>query len=425
MTSPTYELPASLRRGTPRAALRWPSYRTVWVGAFVSSIGTWMQNVIISEWAYSLTGSKAYVGQLTFALLGPSLVLPLIGGVLADRFDRRKLATATLIWQMVGCLLLARLAAGSSPSRAGVLACVALIGMGQALTGPAYQALLPSLVPPADLPGAISLGSLQMNLSRVLGPVVGGLIRPRVGVAGIFLANGLTFIAIIAALWRVEVPAQEPRARTRPSRELLEGIRAARKEPTVSATLSTLAIFSFCCLAFIALMPALASDNLKMPTDGFAYGALYAFFGLGAALGSLLPSTIARHVDRQALLRTSLLAFAALLAAFGALRDPAPAYPVVLGLGVAYFCFVTTLQTVLQARLESHVRGRVMSLWMMAFAGTVPLGVLVAGRVADATSVSAVVWVGAAVAVALVPRTIVRSKLPDPHSAQPAPGPAH
>ncbi len=413
MTTQDFELPAAARRGTPRAALRWPAYRTVWAGAFVSSIGTWMQNVIINEWAYDLTGSKAYVGQLTFALLGPSLALPLVAGVLADRFDRRRLATITLTLQMIGCLALAQLARAGSPPRAGVLLCVAVIGVGQALTGPVYQALLPSLVPPADLSGAISLGSLQMNLSRVLGPLLGGLIRPFAGVAGVFFVNGLTFFAIIGALWRAEVPPLhrhgKPLKHPHPIADLGEGFRAARREPTIAAVLTTLTVFSFFCLSFIALMPAVARDNLSMHTDGFAYGALYAFFGVGAALGSLIPSTLARHVHRGVLIRVALSLFAVLLAGFAAVRSAAVAYPLVLGLGAAYFCFITTLQVVLQARLDPALRGRVMSLWVMAFAGTVPLGVLIGGRVADATSVTAVLGIGAVVAVVLLPRRIVRT----------------
>src|SRR5439155_13582659 len=160
-------------RGTARAALAHRPFRVVWGGTFASNVGTWMQNVILAAFGYELTHSTTFVGLLFFAQLGPLLLLSTVGGVLADVLDRR----ALLIWgqlaQLVFSLVLAALVIPDNPSRAGIVLCVLTIGIFNALSAPSLSAILPTLVPRRDLPGAVSLQSVQMNLSRVVGPAIG------------------------------------------------------------------------------------------------------------------------------------------------------------------------------------------------------------------------------------------------------------
>jgi predicted MFS family arabinose efflux permease len=165
--------------------------------------------------------------------------------------------------------------------------------------------------------------------------------------------------------------------------------------------LISLTVFSFFCLPFTGQMPTIAAENLGLRPKSEAYGLLYACFGLGAVLGAVSIGTFLAHRSKARIMRTGLVVFAVALGGFALLRTPWPAYPLVLVIGFAYFATVTSLNTVLQVHLDDRVRGRVMSLWLMAFGGTVPLGLLAAGPVAEATSITVVLLYGAAVAAGL------------------------
>ncbi|MBV8387052.1 MAG: MFS transporter [Acidimicrobiia bacterium] len=388
--------------GTARAALSHRNFRYVWSGLFASSIGTWMQNFTLAAFGWKLTHSTGYVGLLGFAQLGPILLLSTFGGWLADAFDRRRLIIVMQVEQLVGSLVLAWLAHGHHPSTVGIFLCVLAIGVGNALNAPAMIAVIPNLVPREDLQGAISLQSMQMNASRVVGPALAGVIYPGLGAAAVFVVNAATYLF---AVWgvsvahfqsRVEIVAEETGIH-----RLISGFQIAWADPLVRRILATMTTFSFFSLSFIYLMPSLASENLKMDTQSLAYGLLFAAFALGAALGALSIGTVLVHRPKPAIVRTGLGSFGVLLAAFALARTAALAYPVAFAVGFCYFAAVTSMSTILQAHLSDEIRGRVMALWMMAFGGTVPVGVLVAGAVADWTSITAVVLAGAVVALLL------------------------
>ncbi|TMK88057.1 MAG: MFS transporter [Actinobacteria bacterium] len=181
----------------------------------------------------------------------------------------------------------------------------------------------------------------------------------------------------------------------------MSGFRIAWADRLVRRILVTMTTFSFFSLSFIYLMPTLASENLGMKTRSLAYGLLFAGFALGAALGALSIGTVLVRRSKPVIVRVGLALFGVLLAVFALARSPSLAYPVVFAVGLCYFAVVTSLSTILQAHLSDEVRGRVMAIWMMAFGGTVPVGVLVAGQVAEATSITAVVLAGALAALFL------------------------
>jgi MFS family permease len=389
-------------RGTARAALAHRPFRVVWGGTFASNVGTWMQNVILAAFGYELTHSTTFVGLLFFAQLGPLLFLATLGGALADIVDRRRLLVAMQLVQLVLSLVLAGLAAAADPSRVAIVACVLAIGVANALSAPALSAVLPTLVPRPDLSGAVSLQSVQMNASRVIGPAIGGVLYPAFGAAPVFAVNALTYLFAVAVVWVTPFPrrALEQSEETR-SRRLLAGFRTVRHDPLVRRILSTMATMSLFSLAFVGLMPAIAAENLGMRPRSVGYGLLYAVFGAGAALGAVSIGTILAGRSKPRIVRLGFVAFSVLLACFALVRTPPLAYPVAMLLGVAYFAVVTSLSTVLQEHLADDLRGRVMALWIMAFGGTVPIGVLAAGAVATHTSITAVVLFGAAVALVL------------------------
>jgi len=392
------------RRGTAQAALRNRDFRIFWGGTFASNIGTWMQNVLLGAFGYELTGSAVFVGILFFAQLGPLLFMSTVGGVLADVVDRRKLLIVTQLEQLVLSIVLAALAASGDPSRVALVICVFAIGVGNSLSAPAIAAILPTLVPRADLPGAVSLQSVQMNLSRVIGPAIGAVIYSRTGAAPVFAINAGTYLFAVAGVILARYQPYAPgEVEERGLARLLSGFRLAWRTPLIRRILTTLVLFSFFSLTFVGLMPAIAADNFGIRPRSIEYGLLYAAFGLGAAAGAISVGTLFAGRSKAPIPRLGLIVFAGLLTAFALLRTDAPAYPIGFVLGFFYFLVITSLATVLQENVDDGIRGRIMALWIMGFGGIVPVGVLVGGFVASYTSVTLVMLIGAAAALILAP----------------------
>lgn len=403
----------ALDRGTARAALRHRNFRIVFAGTFASNVGTWMQNVLLGAWSYEITKSSQFVGALYFAQLGPLLFLSAVGGLLADVVDRRRFLVTLQFAQLTFSLALAGIALSAEPSRGAIVACVVAIGISNALAAPGLSAILPTLVDREDLPGAIALQSVQMNLSRVVGPALGALLYSNVGASSVFAFNALTYLFAIGGL----VAATYPRhagavVAERGLRRLASGFRIARADRLIRRVLLTLASFSFFSLSFIGMMPVIAETNFGIGPKSVQYGLLYAAFGLGAASGAVSVGTFFAQRAKSALVRPAFGAFAALLATFALLRNGAVAFPLVIAIGYVYFVAITALSTVLQQHLTDDVRGRVMALWIMGFGGVVPVGVAVAGQVVEFTSVTAVILAGAAwaflLSLASSPESLVR-----------------
>ncbi|MEZ5322376.1 MAG: MFS transporter [Microthrixaceae bacterium] len=414
--------PSALRRpapGTPGAAWSHQPFRWIFVGTFTSNIGTWMQNVALLAFADALTHSAAFVGLVTFAQLGPMLFLSPFGGALADLIDRKVLMISAALVQGSMSLALAWASSVSHPSRALIIGSVFGIGLASAINGPAAQAILPALVGREDLAGAISLNSAQMNASRVLGPllaVLPFLTTPWI----VFSVNAATYLFVVVALLVVSFDSRPVRGVHRESvrRHLAGGLRSARANPVVGRSLTVVALFSLCSLVFIYQMPGFARTALGFmrTADGAGHGhlvfdesmyrLLFATFGLGAASGAIAVGTRLRLVDPTRLTRWSLASFAAALCGFALSTGAATAFPTVFVTGFSYFVVITVLATMVQAEVDDMSRGRVMALWMMAWAGLVPVGSLIAGEIIgdspDAGAFRVVLVFGAAVAAGLI-----------------------
>ena len=388
--------------GTAMSALRHRTFRVVFLGFFTSNIGTWMQNVVLGAYAYHITRSSTFVGIVIFAQLGPTLVFPMLGGLLADKVDRRKFLILLSVEQLVFSVALAFVVWSPAPSHLLLVLTVIMVGVGSAMFGPAYSAVLPLLVGRQDLPGAISLNSAQMNGSRVIGPIIGGVLYPLIGPAWIFVINAATYLFVVAALLRVTLPRYSPGTLTVSGwRELFGGITVAREDPVVGRALVTVFVFSLLALAFIGQMPVVAAHNLGIGPTSTGYGVLYACFGTGALLGAISIGTVLAHVSQPTVVRVCLVCYAVSLSIFALMRVALAAYFVVAVVGAFYFAFITSLNTSMQARLDNAVRGRVMALWMMGFGGTVGLGNLAIGPVVSALGITNVLFAGAGVALLL------------------------
>ena len=372
------------KRGTVGAALQSRPFRVMFTGSFLSSIGTWMQNVVLPAYVYHRTGRASLVGIFIFAQLGPLLLLSIPAGVIADKFDRRKWLIFTQTIQLTFSFLLFPLAAADAHVVWLFMAQLG-VGIGNALNAPAWSATLPGLVPPEDLAGAISLNSTIINGSRVIGPIIVAILASwGVTTSQVFFINALTYLFVIFALLRVTIPHIAPVQGEPGWRQLMTGISIARQRKVISRILLSLATFSFLSLPYVGLFPAVARLNFGIDETGSTYRWLYATWGLGAALGGLAIGTVLVGVDKRTIIRWGFAFFAIFIALFALANTPLLAFIVAFPLGIAYFGTTTSMMTVLQSRLAPNERGRVMSLWFMAFGGTVPLGNLIFGPVIDA-----------------------------------------
>ena len=397
--------------GSARAAFSHPNFRRVYLGSMASNVGTWMQNVVLGALAYSLTGSAVFVGLVTFAQLGPLLLLSPVGGMLADAIDRKKLLITFSVQQALGSFVLALVVIGDSPSKVALVGVTFFIGIGNALYAPVFSAVAPILVPRRDLTGAVALNSVQLNASRVVGPAIGSFIYAGWGPSWVFVINGLSFAAVIGVLLVSYLP--KPTATgSQGLHRLLEGFQVARRDRVVGQCLATIFLFSLLSLPFITQLPKIAGDHLGMDPKSTAYGLLYAAFGVGAVAGALSVGTVFTTRSKPRLTRICLVLFAVVLTIFGALRSAALAYPTVLVLGTVYFVVVTSLSTMLQEDLDDAVRGKVLALWIMGFGGTVPFGGLAGGWLIEQTSIELVLAAGGVVAVALATAFDFRSVRP-------------
>ncbi|MEO5723983.1 MAG: MFS transporter [Ilumatobacteraceae bacterium] len=401
----TFTPPASIKHryhpGSARAAFAYPDFRRMWFGSFASNIGTWMQNVVLPAYVYERTGKASVVGLLVFAQLGPLLVFSIPAGVIADRLDRRRWLMEMQLVQLVFSGLLAPLAAANASI--GWLFLVALgVGCGNALNAPAWAAMLPTLVTPADLHGAISLNSVMINGSRVLGPMIVavlgqfGMTTPQ-----FFLINAATYLFVIVALFVTRFPPIPPVTHEHGMRMFTSGLRLARANPVLMRLLAALFTFSLISLPFVGLFPAVARLNFGIDEAGSTYKWLYATWGFGACIGGLAIGTIFVSWDQRRLIQGGFVAFAVSLAGFAVAREPIGAFTIGLVLGFAYFATTTAMSTIFQSRSKDHERGRLMALWFVAFGGTITLGNLAFGPIMDAIGARWVMLVGAVFALFL------------------------
>lgn len=386
--------------GTIRSALGSTAFRRIFAGTFASNVGTWMQNITLIALAYNLTKNAWFTGVITFAQLGPTLLISPFGGALADRTNRKFLIVSMSAVQMTMSMVLALVALADKPNRAVLVLVVATIGCASAINGPTVNALLPELVPRDDLQPAIALNSVSMNSSRVVGPLLGGAVGSLLGPSAVFGINGLTYLFVVWAVATVDVDFSPKGSTTEgPLQQLAGGLRAARANGLIMRVLITIAVYSFFSLIFIYQMPLLAERHLGL--SGWRFNLLFAAFALGAAGGALAMGSVLANYRRSTMTRVGLVVFAAMLAIFGTTTIRPVAFVTAFLVGAAYFIVVTALSTTIQIAVTDDVRGRVMGLWMMAWAGLVPLGGLIAGPIIDTINISAVLLAGAAVAAAL------------------------
>jgi MFS family permease len=386
------------RRGF--AALRHPNYRSYWFGMIVSLIGTWMQSVSQPWLVLLLGGSPLQVGAVIALQFAPAMVLAPLGGVLADRVDKRRTLMATQALAMGEALVLFALTFSGVVEIWHIFVLASVLGFINAVDMPVRQSFAAELVPRPDLMNAIALNSASFNLARVLGPAVAGLALAAFGPAFNFGVNALSYLAVLVALWRMDPwalhradrPGQFASVRT----SLAEGLRYARRTPTVLWPLVLLGGMATFGMNFQTLLPLFARNTLALGADG--YGALFASMGLGSLFGSLTLAYAGSRRPMLGLILGGALAFVLFEVALGLSRSPLAAYPVIVVVGFASMLMVNTINVTVQSNVPNELRGRVMSLYVTVFAGSAPIGGFFAGGVAQLWGAPAGFLLGAAVA---------------------------
>jgi MFS family permease len=361
------------------AALTHRNFRLLWFGALTSSIGTWMQKVAQAWLIVTLSGSSSafYLGLDSFVGEAPILLFTLVGGVVADRRDRRHMMLVSQIVQMVVALLLAVLVFTGVIQIWMILTLSFVAGCAQAFGGPAYQSLIPTLVGKDHLPNAIALNSIQFNLARVIGPVVAGVALASFGMVACFGLNGISFLFVIAAILALRDIHVPPTSTVSIVDQMKDGLRYVRDSRELMAITMLGFIVAFLGFPLLTFLPVITRDVFARDVD--FYSRLMTFAGLGAVTGALVVAYIGkhRHIGRVLLICLALFGCATVL--FSWSRTPALS-AVILFTGGSLLVMCTSLTTSLaQLLAPAELRGRVVSIYMLAFRGGSPLGGLASG----------------------------------------------
>lgn len=371
------------------SAFHYRDFRLMWSGAFVSSIGTWMQKLAQSWLVLQLSGSAFYLGLDNFLGEIPIFLLALVAGVAADRIDRRRLLVASQFVQMSCAFTLAALFAFGYARVWHILSLSFIVGVAQAFGAPAYQSLIPSLVPRDHLPNAIAMNSIQFNLARVIGPVIGGITLTHLGAAWCFGLNGLSYVAVIASLLLIRVAYVPAPAEESVVESMRQGLEFIRTRPGMLPLIVVAFVCTFLGIPILVFLPVFARDIFA--GNETTYTILLSTEAAGAIAGALLVAARGRrrNLGRDAL--SGLIVLGVFEALFAFSRDLRLSLVFVFFGGMALIACFAMLSSLVQLIATDEMRGRVMSLYNIAFRGGVPIGSLVTGALAPVFGISAVV----------------------------------
>jgi MFS family permease len=396
--------PADGRQVSAWEPLRSRVYRSLFIASFVSNIGTWMQSVAAQWFLVEKHSSDVIVALVQTASLGPTLLLGLFAGVLADLFDRRRLLIVLQSYAVVVAFVLAVLTYLGRLSPTSLLMFTLAIGCAAALTGPAWQAIQPELVPREQIPSASILGSVSGNSARAIGPAIGGVVVALAGPAAVFAINAVSFAAIIVALLAWRRPKQlAPLEREHFGHAIISGLLFVRNGPNIRRILLRAALFLFPASALLALLPVAAAHRWHLGAAG--YGVALGAIGFGAVLAVVVGAPLRRRASDNVVLAASAAAYG--LAPLAVAWLPfAAATPILVLSGMAWLLTLATLNAAAQLSLPRWVRARGLSMYLLVATGSQAVGAYVWGAVATRAGLH-VAMIGSAVALGAVALSVV------------------
>jgi MFS family permease len=377
-------------------ALRHRDFRLFWIGQLISQIGTWMQSVAQAWLVLELTKSPFQLGLVSALQFAPILLLSPIGGVLSDRFAKRRVLLISQTAMQLQAFVLAALVWSGRVQYWHVAVLALIYGLGRAIDIPARQSYITDLVGRSDLPNAVALNSVVMNGARIVGPAVAGLLIAAFGVALAFFLNGVSFVAVLIALMAIRTDGRpDGTGRLGILEGVLGALSYAAATPPVAFTLGLMVVVSLVVLNFNVIVPLVARDVLNQGAHGF--GLLMSTLGAGAVMGAFGVALFRRGEPPLGFLVVSGSMLCAGVMALALVGHFAVAGLVLALLGCCQILFTTGCNTTLQLIAPNHLRGRVMGLYTVTFAGMTPFGSLLVGFIAERQGVRAACAVGGAI----------------------------
>ena len=358
-------------------AFHYRDFRILWIGACTSTIGTWMQEVAQNWLVLQLTGSPFLLGLDAFLGDIPIFLFSLVGGVMADRFDRRYILIGSQVVQMISAALLATLIWTNRVQVWEILALSFVVGTAQSFGGPAYSALVPSLVEKQDVPNAIALNSIQFNLARVIGPVVGGLAMKYAGAGWCFALNSLSFLAVIISLLRLHINFSPPRTGESVMTSMKQGFTFIRAQ----GAMTTLILIAFCMtflgIPTIAFLPVFA--KMVFGRGEMTYTWFLAASGLGSITGALTVAWLGDVHNKGRVALGALVAMGIGMVGFSQSKSILLSCVMLYFTGAVLMCAFAMIASLVQLITPNDMRGRVMSVYNVAFRGGMPFGEIATG----------------------------------------------
>lgn len=391
-------LPKTGALATTLRALRHRNFQLFFGGQLISLIGTWMQSIAQSWLVYRLTGSSLLLGSVGFAGQIPVFLVAPLGGIVADRHNRHRVVIATQVASMLLAFILAFLTLTGTVKVWQIFVLASLLGVVNAFDVPGRQSFLVDMVGKEDLMNAIALNSSMFNGARIIGPAIAGILVAKIGEGWCFFANAVSYIAVIAGLLMMKVQPRLRVASGSPLKHLIEGLRFARHTAPIRAILLLLGLVSLVAMPYTVLMPIFADQILHGGARGL--GILMGATGVGALLGAL---TLATRTGVQGLGRWVAIScggFGFFLILFSWSRIFWLSAAMLLPVGFTMMLQMSSSNTLIQAMVPDHLRGRVMALYTMMFMGMAPFGSLFAGALADRVGAPVTVSIGAVACVA-------------------------
>ena len=367
-------------------AFKSKNYRLFFSGQSISLIGTWMQKTAVSWVVYEETHSKFMLGVTLFASMFPTFLLSFLGGIIADRMDKYKLLLQTQVASMIQAVLMTVLVFSKHYNVWEIIALSVVLGIINAFDVPARQSLVINLVnDKKDLPNALALNSSMVNLSRLIGPGIAGFALEKLGYDVCFGLNALSFIAVIVSLLMMRLPKHIPVPKNKNMfEEVKDGLRYVKNSPDIAMVIIMLAVSSLLVLPFNSLMPVYAKDIFKGSASTF--GVIDSAIGLGAFCGAIFLASIkpGRNLKNILAVNTLIFGFGLVLFSHEKYYPIALIFVTIAGFGM--MSQITISNTMIQTNVDPAMRGRVISLYAMAFFGMQPLGGLIVGSVSQ--------WIG-------------------------------
>jgi len=375
------------------------NYRLWFTGQALSLVGTWMQFTAQGFLAFELTRSPAFLGYIGFSYGAPVWLFTLSGGVISDRVPRRNLLLMTQTTMMVLSFILAALTFLGHIQPWHILLLTFGLGVANAFDAPARQSFVVELVEREDLGNAIALNSTMFNLATAIGPGIAGMAYAAFGPAWCFTLNGISFIAVIAALLRMRLNPQPPPARTGTAiDDLKDGLRYVASQPIIRILIAVATMTTIFGMSFAILLPAWSVKILggDSTTNGFLQSAR----GAGSLIGALMIASLARARIKGKLLTLGSFVFPVLLLVWSAMRWLPLSLLVLGGVGWGTMLVLNVTNILVQLHVPDRLRGRVMSIYTVSFFGMFPVGALLMGTAAERIGESLTVALGALVALA-------------------------